>query len=138
MNTAADNLRGQGPTIRDTVIKLSQAMSALGDHSTDIFSTVKNLSILVSALQSSGDLLRNLNVNLAATTGLLANQPTEIADAVASINGVLDEVKTLSARTGKPWARHRTNWPRSPVRSPRASRTSSRHCTSRRAPCRTM
>ncbi|BBX27700.1 MCE family protein [Mycolicibacterium alvei] len=95
VNTAADNLRGQGPTIRDTVIKLSQAMSALGDHSTDIFSTVKNLSILVSALQSSGDLLRNLNVNLAATTGLLANQPTEIADAVASINGVLDEVKTF-------------------------------------------
>ncbi|MDX6655104.1 MAG: phospholipid/cholesterol/gamma-HCH transport system substrate-binding protein, partial [Solirubrobacterales bacterium] len=38
INTAADNLRGQGANIRDTVIKLSQAFSALGDHSTDIFS----------------------------------------------------------------------------------------------------
>ena len=55
INTAADNLRGQGANIRDTVIKLSQAFSALGDHSTDIFSTVKNLSILVSALQDSTD-----------------------------------------------------------------------------------
>ena len=34
INTAADNLRGQGDTARDTVIKLSQAISALGDHST--------------------------------------------------------------------------------------------------------
>ncbi len=55
VNTAADNLRGQGANIRDTVIKLSQAFSALGDHSTDIFATVKNLSILVSALQDSTD-----------------------------------------------------------------------------------
>ena len=44
INTAADNLRGEGANIRDTVIKLSQAFSALGDHSTDIFSTVKNLA----------------------------------------------------------------------------------------------
>ena len=47
VNTTADNLRGQGANIRDTLIKVSQAFSALGDHSTDIFSTVKNLSILV-------------------------------------------------------------------------------------------
>lgn len=53
INTTADNLRGQGASIRDALTKLSQAFSALGDHSTDIFSTVKNLSILVSALQDS-------------------------------------------------------------------------------------
>lgn len=41
VNTAAANLRGQGATIRDTIIKLSQAVSALGDHSDDIFATVK-------------------------------------------------------------------------------------------------
>ena len=66
VNTAADNLRGQGADIRDTIIKLSQAFSALGDHSNDIFGTVKNLSILVSALQDSTDLMRQLNQNLAA------------------------------------------------------------------------
>ena len=69
INTTADNLRGQGANIRDTVIKLSQAVSALGDHSTDIFSTVKNLAILVSALQDSTDLMRQLNQNLATVTG---------------------------------------------------------------------
>ena len=56
---------GQGDTARDTVIKLSQAISALGDHSTDIFSTVRNLQLLVSALSSSSDLLAAFNTNLA-------------------------------------------------------------------------
>jgi phospholipid/cholesterol/gamma-HCH transport system substrate-binding protein len=97
VNTAADNLRGQGTNIRDTLIKLSQAFSALGDHSTDIFSTVKNVSILVSALQSSADLLRQLNQNLAAVTGLLSNDPTEISNAVTDINAVVGDLNTFLA-----------------------------------------
>ena len=97
IDTAASNLRGQGPSIRDTVIKLSQAFSALGDKSTDLFSTFKNLSILVSALQSSQDLLRQLNGNLAAVTGLLSNDPDEVGNAVTSINGVVGDLKSFLA-----------------------------------------
>jgi phospholipid/cholesterol/gamma-HCH transport system substrate-binding protein len=97
VNTAADNLRGQGPDIRDTVIKLSQAISALGDHSNDLFSSVKNLSILVSALHDSGDLLQRLNQNLAAVTGLLANDPNEVANAVHDLNDVVDDVRSFVA-----------------------------------------
>jgi phospholipid/cholesterol/gamma-HCH transport system substrate-binding protein len=92
VNTAADNLRGQGANIRDTVIKLSQAFSALGDHSKDIFSTVRNLSILVSALQDSTDLMRQLNRNLAAVTGLLANDPDEVGQAVKDLNVAVSDV----------------------------------------------
>jgi len=97
INTTADNLRGEGANIRDTVIKLSQAVSALGDHSTDIFSTVKNLAILVSALQDSTDLMRQLNQNLATVTGLLANDPDEVANAVRDLNNVVGEVQTFVA-----------------------------------------
>ena len=97
INTTADNLRGQGANIRDTVIKLSQAFSALGDKSTDIFSTVKNLSILVSALQDSTTLMRQLNQNLASVTGVLADNPDEIADAVRDFNDVVGEVQSFVA-----------------------------------------
>jgi phospholipid/cholesterol/gamma-HCH transport system substrate-binding protein len=97
INTAADNLRGEGANIRDTVIKLSQAFSALGDHSTDIFSTVKNLAILVSALQDSTNLMRQLNQNLASVTGSLANDPDEVANAVHDLNDVVGEVQTFVA-----------------------------------------
>lgn len=97
INTTAENLRGEGANIRQTVIKLSQAITALGDHSTDIFSTVKNLAILVSALQDSTDVMRQLNQNLATVTGTLANNPDEVADAVRDLNNVVGEVQTFVA-----------------------------------------
>jgi phospholipid/cholesterol/gamma-HCH transport system substrate-binding protein len=97
INTAADNLRGEGANIRDTVIKLSQAFSALGDHSRDVFSTVKNLAILVSALQDSTKLMRQLNQNLASVTGSLANDPDEVANAVHDLNDVAGEVQSFVA-----------------------------------------
>jgi phospholipid/cholesterol/gamma-HCH transport system substrate-binding protein len=97
INTTADNLRGEGANIRDTVIKLSQAFSALGDHSTDIFSTIKNLAILVSALQDSTDLMRKLNQNLASVTGLLADNPNEVADAVRDLSAVVPQVQAFVA-----------------------------------------
>ena len=97
VNTAADNLRGQGTNIRDTVIKLSQAFSAVGDHSNDIFSTVKNLSKLVSALQSSADLMGQVNNNLAAVTALLSNDSNEVAAAVSDLNTAVTDVQSFVA-----------------------------------------
>ncbi|HXO57796.1 MAG TPA: virulence factor Mce family protein [Mycobacterium sp.] len=92
INTTADNLRGRGSHIRDTVIKLSQAVSALGDHSGDIYYTVKNLSTLVTALHDSADLMAQLNINLASVTSLLANDPDEVARAVDDLNTAVGNV----------------------------------------------
>ncbi|MGI9123990.1 MAG: MCE family protein [Mycobacterium sp.] len=97
INTTADNLRGQGDTARDTVIKLSQAMSALGDHSTDIFSTVRNLQLLVSALSSSSDLLAAFNDNLADVTTVLTNTPDEVAAATSGLDAALGDLRGFVA-----------------------------------------
>ncbi|WAC93913.1 virulence factor Mce family protein [Mycobacterium sp. Aquia_213] len=102
INTAADNLRGQGSTIRDTIIKLSQAVSALGDHSKDIFSTLKNLSILVTALHDSADLLEQLNQNLAAVSSLLADDPNKVAQAAEDLNAVVGDVQSFAAENREP------------------------------------
>ncbi len=96
INATADNLRGQGPTIRDTIIKLSQAVSILGDHSDDIFTTFKNLSTLVSALGDSADLLEALNDNLAAVTSLLADDPNKVGEAVEDLNAVVADVQDFA------------------------------------------
>jgi phospholipid/cholesterol/gamma-HCH transport system substrate-binding protein len=95
VNTTANNLRGQGANIRDTIIKLSQAISALGDHSDDLFSTLKNLSILVSALHDSSDVLSQLNRNLASVTHLVANDPNEVSDAVAELSGLAGDLTSF-------------------------------------------
>lgn len=97
VNSAADNLRGQGDTARDTVIKLSQAISALGDHADDIFSTVRNLQLLVSALYSSSDLLASFNRNLASVTTVLTNSPNEVGNALKALDGALVDVRDFLA-----------------------------------------
>ena len=97
INSTAANLRGQGDTARDTIIKLSQAISALGDHSTDIYSTVRNLQLFVSALYSSSDLLASFNRNLASATTVLANTPNEVADAVKGLDRALSDLRGFLA-----------------------------------------
>ncbi|MCV7381326.1 mammalian cell entry protein [Mycobacterium alsense] len=97
INTAADNLRGQGPTIRDAIIKLSRTVSALGDHSDDIFATIRNLSTLVQALHDSADLLERLNRNLEAVSSVLADDPNKIARAAEELNGVVANVQGFAA-----------------------------------------
>ena len=97
INSAAANLRGEGESARDTVIKLAQAMSALGDHSTDIFSTVRNLQLLVSALSSSSDLLADFNRNLADISMLLSNSPDEISNATTGLDGAVKDLRGFIA-----------------------------------------
>ena len=97
VNSAAANLRGQGDTARETVIKLSQAVSALGDHSTDIFSTVRNLQLLVSALSSSSDLLADFNDNLAEVTTVLSNTPDEVGSAASGLDAALNDLRGFAA-----------------------------------------
>jgi len=97
INTAADNLRGQGANIRDTIIKLSQTVSALGDHSKDIFATFKNLSTLVTALHDSADLLEQLNRNLATVTSVLADDPNKVGQAAEDLNAVVGDVQSFAA-----------------------------------------
>lgn len=102
INTAAGNLRGQGSNIRDMVVKLSQTVSALGDHSQDIFGTIKNLSTLVTALRDSSDLLAQLNVNLAGVSGVLADDPDKVGRAVEDLNSVVDDVRNFVAENREP------------------------------------
>ena len=97
VNTSAANLRGEGDTARDTVIKLSQAVSALGDHSTDIFSTLRNLETFVSALTSSSELLASFNKNLANITTVMTNTPNEWGQAIAGLDGAVNDLRPFVA-----------------------------------------
>ena len=97
IDTAANNLRGQGPNIRDTVVKMSQAISILGDHSTDTFATIKNLSVVVAALQDSSVLLGRFNQNLAVVTGALTASPEAVGNAVRDLNDVVGDTTKFIA-----------------------------------------
>ncbi len=96
IDTAADNLRGQGANIRDTVVRLSQALATLGDHSDDIFTTFTNLSTLVSALHDSADLLEHLNQNMAAVTALIADDPQKVGRTAQDLGAVIGDVEDFA------------------------------------------
>lgn len=102
INSAAGNLSGQGTAIRDTIVKLSQTISVLNEHSTDVFGTIKNLSTLVSGLRDSSDLLAQLNINLAGVSALLADDPNKVARAVGDLNDVIGDVRGFVAETREP------------------------------------
>lgn len=102
INSAAGNLSGQGSAIRDTIVKLSQTISVLNDHSTDVFGTIKNLSTLVSGLRDSSDLLAQLNINLAGVSALLADDPNKVARAIGDLNDVIGDVRGFVAETREP------------------------------------
>jgi len=93
IDTTASNLRGQGTNANDALTKLSHAVAALGDSSTDIFSTIRNLQVLVSALSTSSDLMAQLNDTLAAVSGLLADDPNEVGQAMTDLDGALADVR---------------------------------------------
>ncbi|AQT77975.1 mammalian cell entry protein [Mycolicibacterium litorale] len=97
MHTGADALRGQGVNIRTAIVELSQAVSLLGQHSDDVFGTLKNLSTVVTALRDSGQAMRQLNTNLASVTALLTDDPAELGDAVAALDAVVGEVRSFVA-----------------------------------------
>ncbi|GAY13998.1 MCE family protein [Mycobacterium sp. shizuoka-1] len=97
VHTAADTLRGQGATLRSAIIELSQAVSALSDHRDDVFGTLKNLSILVSALKDSGEAMRQLNANLASATAALDDEPNEVGEALSALDGVVGDVRGFVA-----------------------------------------
>ncbi|MBI2695750.1 MCE family protein [Mycobacterium nebraskense] len=90
IDTAAGNLRGQGADIREAIVHLSQAVSALADHSGDLFGSFKNLAALVHALRDSGGLLRQLNQNLNAVSSALADN--QIGPYMKELNDNLDPI----------------------------------------------
>jgi len=113
VNTAAENLRGQGANFRDTIIKLSQAFFGTRRSQQRSVQPLKNLSILCSALQDSTDLMPTAERQTWATvTGLLSEGPNQVGNAVRDINDVVGDVQHFVADTANRSARHRTNWHR--------------------------
>ncbi|GGN80167.1 MCE family protein [Nocardia rhizosphaerihabitans] len=91
VGNAADSARGNGATLHDTLDKLARTTTALSDGRTDLFSMVRNLSMLVDALSQSHEQIVQFNGHLDSVTQLLGTSETTLGDAVAELDGaVLD------------------------------------------------
>jgi phospholipid/cholesterol/gamma-HCH transport system substrate-binding protein len=97
IESAAQNLDGQGEQINTTVEKLSDAMTTISDGRDDLFSVIRDLQVFVDALASSDQQIVQFNGRLASVTQVLDNTDNELANALSDIDNVTDQITTFVA-----------------------------------------
>lgn len=93
VGTSATFLDGQGDDIRTTITQVSEALSTLSDNRGELFATVRNLQVFVTALNSSDRQVRSFNTRLADVSGVLAEDRTQLAAALARLRSAFVDVR---------------------------------------------
>jgi phospholipid/cholesterol/gamma-HCH transport system substrate-binding protein len=92
IDTAANNLDGNGESLRNTLRELSETMRTLSDGRTDLFSTIRNLQTFVAALSSSNEQIVQFEGRLASVSNLLATNSDELGTALVDLDLALGDV----------------------------------------------
>lgn len=92
VTATATFLDGQGVDIRTTIENLSIASTTLAENQGDLFGTVRNLDVFVTALADSDQLVRDFETSIAGASTVLAENQTNISRA-------LNEFATLTTTT---------------------------------------
>ncbi|QBJ95656.1 MCE family protein [Rhodococcus sp. ABRD24] len=92
VDTAAANLDGNGDALGDTFTQLSAAARTLSDSRADIFDTVKNLQVFVSALAANDAQVRQFNTQLSEFSGFLAGEKQNLGAALNQLSLALGDV----------------------------------------------
>lgn len=93
IDTAADNLDGNGESLRTTLTELSDTMRVLSDGRSDLFSTIRNLQAFVTALSNSNEQIVQFGGRLASVSEMLAQSSDEFGTAMTDLNVAIGEVQ---------------------------------------------
>ncbi|MCV7100321.1 virulence factor Mce family protein, partial [Mycobacterium palustre] len=93
INQAADTLDGNGQSFHNALRELSQVAGRLGDSRTDIFSTVKNLQVLVNALSASNEQIVQFAGNVASVSQVLADSSRHLDNTLGTLNQALSDIR---------------------------------------------
>ncbi|MEU9477470.1 MCE family protein [Streptomyces sp. NPDC048191] len=92
LGVSADNLRGQGRNLNQTVEDLSQAVTTLSDGRGDLFGTVRHLQVFTAALAADDQSVRSFDTDLADVAGQLAGERKDLAAALKYLAAALGDV----------------------------------------------
>jgi len=93
VNSASGALQGNGQTLHDTLTQLSQAIKTLSDGRVDLFSTIRNLQVFVSALAASDRQIVEFGGRLASVTDVLAKNSATLGSALQELDVAVVEVE---------------------------------------------
>jgi phospholipid/cholesterol/gamma-HCH transport system substrate-binding protein len=95
LDTAADNLRGNGQSLNDTVRQLANVASTLDGAKGDLFSTVDSLRKFTAVLAESDQQIHQFYGRLADVTTYLADDKDDVGLALSSLAGALTDVNSF-------------------------------------------
>jgi phospholipid/cholesterol/gamma-HCH transport system substrate-binding protein len=92
INTAHENLVGNGEAIGESITALAEASRTLASYRGDFFETLKNLQLFATALAENDAQVRLFNQEMASFTGFIAGERDNLAAAIEQLSFTLDEV----------------------------------------------
>jgi virulence factor Mce-like protein len=95
IRVSAENLKGNGTALGDSITNLAKAAETLSGHRGDLFSTVQNLQKFTSTLQQSDAQVRKFNELLAQVAGDLASERGDLGAAIKQLGLALDQVSNF-------------------------------------------
>lgn len=97
IDTAAENLEGNGDTFRTTLRELSATMHTLSEGRTDLFGTIRNLQAFVSVLSQSNEQIVQFGGRLASVSDVLAASSDQLGVSLADLNVAVGDVQRFVA-----------------------------------------
>jgi virulence factor Mce-like protein len=98
LDSAANNLEGNGQALGDTIKQLGDATRTLSGSKDDLFGTVDNLQKFTGMLAANDSQVRDFNQQLAEVAGFLADERenlggalNELATALAQVQGFIQD-----------------------------------------------
>lgn len=95
VDVGAANLDGNGEALNRTLTGFSQAVQTLAENRDSLFDSLDNLQTFTSALATIDAQVGQFNQNMAAVSQLLADERTDLQEAVALLSDALGEVATF-------------------------------------------
>ncbi|GAA4548494.1 MCE family protein [Pseudonocardia xishanensis] len=86
LRVSAENGDGRGAEFNTMIQDASAAMQTLADGREDLFGTVKNLQVLVTALSGLGDQITEFNTRLDDVSGIFDENRDQLAQAISGID----------------------------------------------------
>jgi len=95
ITATAGFLEGNGSSLNSTIADVSEAMSTLADNSGDLFATVRNLQVFVTAIKGSDAQVRLFNQRLAQVASILHSDRFALEGALTGLHQAFEEVNAF-------------------------------------------
>ncbi|WP_280420904.1 MCE family protein [Nocardia carnea] len=100
VDTAAENLDGNGEAFRSTLRELSATLTTLSDGRTDLFGTIRNLQKFVDVLSKSNEQIVQFGGRLASVSSVLAGVSQDLGAGLDNLDLALADVKRFLDGSG--------------------------------------